>query len=157
VGDGEERAKNQGLGLSLGWKTRAHLGFFQWQRLLVCLAIRKARKGEQPFYTEGNEGSRVWKGGGVTFRKEWHTGFYGLLPSHAAGLAQLEASLARRQVGLVGRERMDSKRERRKKGQQKRRKERLNLASIRLNVLSKLCYMITLITQQYETICRAMP
>jgi hypothetical protein len=52
---------------------------------------------------------------------------------------------------------MDSKRERRKKGQQKRRKERLNLASIRLNVLGKLCYMIALITQKYETICRAMP
>jgi hypothetical protein len=38
-------------------------------------------------------------------------------------LAQLEAGLAKRQVGLVGRERMDSKRGRRKKGQQKR-KER---------------------------------
>jgi hypothetical protein len=65
MGDGEVRAKNQGLGLSLGWKIRAHRGCFQWQRLLVCLAIRNARKGEQPFYTEGKEGSRVWKGGDI--------------------------------------------------------------------------------------------
>jgi hypothetical protein len=33
-------------------------------------------------------------------------------------LAQLEAALARRQVGLVGRERMDCNRERRKKVEQ---------------------------------------
>jgi hypothetical protein len=37
------------------------------------------------------------------------------------------------------------------------RKERLNLASFKLKVLGKLCYMITLIAQQYATIYHAMP
>jgi hypothetical protein len=37
------------------------------------------------------------------------------------------------------------------------RKEGSNLASFKINVLDKLCYMITFITQQYATICHAMP
>jgi hypothetical protein len=37
------------------------------------------------------------------------------------------------------------------------RKESLNLASFKISILGKLCYMITLITQQYATICHAMP
>jgi hypothetical protein len=61
--DGGVRGRNHDLGLSLGWKIRAQLGCFQWQWLLVCLMIRKARKGHQLFYTEGKEGSRVWEGG----------------------------------------------------------------------------------------------
>jgi hypothetical protein len=40
----------QDQGLSLGWKNRAHLGCFQWQRLLVWLAIRTARKGVAAFF-----------------------------------------------------------------------------------------------------------
>jgi hypothetical protein len=44
-------------------------------------------------------------------------------------------------------ERMDNK------GQ---RKETLDFASFKTNVLGKLCYMITFITQQYATICHAM-
>jgi hypothetical protein len=43
-------------------------------------------------------------------------------------LDQLEAGLGRRQVGLVGRKRMDYNIERRKKGSKGERKERLNLA-----------------------------
>jgi hypothetical protein len=38
------RGKNQDLGLSIGWKIRAHLGCFQRRQLLVCLTIKKARK-----------------------------------------------------------------------------------------------------------------
>jgi hypothetical protein len=64
-----------------------------------------------------------------------------LLPSPAAGLAQLEAALSRRQVGLVGRERMENKRERRKKGQQKRRKEILNLATFKHNTRQIMLYV----------------
>jgi hypothetical protein len=41
--------KNQGLGLSLGWKITAHLGCFEWRWLLVYLAIMKARKGVAVF------------------------------------------------------------------------------------------------------------
>jgi hypothetical protein len=37
------------------------------------------------------------------------------------------------------------------------RKEMLNLVSFKLNILNNLCYMITLITQRYATICHAMP
>jgi hypothetical protein len=69
-------------------------------------------------------------------------------------LAQLEVVLARRQVGLVGREGVYGNRERGKKGLQRSKEERLNLAC---DVLSNLCYMITLIMQQYATICHAMP
>jgi hypothetical protein len=70
-------------------------------------------------------------------------------------MAQLEVGLAMRQVGRVGRERMDCNR----KGERRdnKEKERLNLASFKLNVLDKLCYMITLIMQQNESICHAMP
>jgi hypothetical protein len=82
-------------------------------------------------------------------------GLKGVLSCPAAGLAQLEVGLAMRHVGRVGRERTDSNRE--EKEGTTRRKERLNLASFKLNVLDKLCYMITLITQQYESICSAMP
>jgi hypothetical protein len=45
-------------------------------------------------------------------------GLYGLFLSPAASLAQLEAGLAMRQVGRVGRKRTDCNREKRKKGQQ---------------------------------------
>jgi hypothetical protein len=38
------RGKNQDLWLSLGWKIRAHQGYIQWQQLLVCLMIRKAKE-----------------------------------------------------------------------------------------------------------------
>jgi hypothetical protein len=49
MGDGGVRGKNQGLGLSLGWKITAHLGCFEWRWLLVYLAIMKARKGVAVF------------------------------------------------------------------------------------------------------------
>jgi hypothetical protein len=35
--DGGVRGKNQDPELPLGWKTGAHLGCFQWWRLLICL------------------------------------------------------------------------------------------------------------------------
>jgi hypothetical protein len=73
-------------------------------------------------------------------------GLYGLFPSPAAGLAQQEAALARRQVGLIGRENGLQQRKE-KEGTTRRRKDRSNLASFKLNVLGKLCCMITLITQ----------
>jgi hypothetical protein len=110
--DGGVWGKNQDLGLSLGSKIRAHLGCFQWQWLLLWLVIRMARKGAAAFLYWG-KGGAVGFGSGDTqerIRKGWRTCLYGLLPSPTAGLAQLEAALARRQVGLIGRENGQQKR-----------------------------------------------
>jgi hypothetical protein len=59
------------------------------------------------------------------------------------------------QAGLVGRKRKVSK----EKGwtTKEKGKRGLILQVLNLDVLSKLSYMITLIKQQYATICRAMP
>jgi hypothetical protein len=61
------------------------------------------------------------------------------------------------EAGWAGRERKNGLQPRKEKeGTSRRRKDRLNLASFKFNVLGKLCYMITLITQRYATIFNAM-
>jgi hypothetical protein len=114
------RGKNQDLGLSLRWKNQSSPGLLP-MAATVGLGDQEGKEGgQQPFYTEGKRAVGSGRRGDAQdrFRKGWRRGLCGLFLSPTAGLAQLEAALARRQVGLVGRERMGCNRERRKKGEQ---------------------------------------
>jgi hypothetical protein len=61
--------KNQDLGLSLGWKIRARLGCFQWRRLLVYQAIRKAKEGATILLYRGKVGAVGFGRGGAQERR----------------------------------------------------------------------------------------
>jgi hypothetical protein len=60
------RGKNQDLGLSIRWKIIAHMGCFQWRRMLVCLVTRKAKEGATTLLYRG-------KGGAIGFGRGWCT------------------------------------------------------------------------------------
>jgi hypothetical protein len=99
---------------------------------MVSWRSRRARRGQQPFYTEGRRGGRFREG--VVHIGEEEEGV-----AQALGFAlPLVVGMGQLGGGLVGRKRKDREREK---------KERFNLASFKLNVLGKLSYMITLIKQ----------
>jgi hypothetical protein len=54
---------------------------------------------------------------------------------------------ARGRLGWLGEKEWTAKEEGERKDNKRERKERLNIASFKLNILGKLCYMVTLITQ----------